>query len=180
VGVWIFGCRAASLHDPGRFFQVCLGDPTPSRPTCTTSQPRENQLAHACNALADSAFLCSSKTELHTSTHSLQIYTRLERSDGVEISASTWSWVLLQNEHRRTSSSSRRLPNIIRVWRGGSRSQGSQKFTLALLVGAKTLRCSKDIERCCPSQAKDCLPPNIAPIFLGRREFQRQLYRCHW
>jgi hypothetical protein len=87
--------------------------------------------------VADFAFLCSSKSPLHRPTHSLQIYTRLEWSGGFEMSVSTWSWVLLQNEHLRISSSSRprRLLNINRVWPGSSRSQRSQKFTLALLIG---------------------------------------------
>jgi len=37
------------------------------------------------------AFLWSSKTELQTAMQSLQIQTRLEPSDGFEISVSTWS-----------------------------------------------------------------------------------------
>ncbi len=75
------------------------------------STPEQNPFMEARNALADFGFRWSIKTSLQTSTHSLQIYTRLERSDGFEMSVSTWSWVLLQNEHRRISSSSWRLAN---------------------------------------------------------------------
>jgi len=86
---------------------------------CANSE--QNQFAVAArNALTDFCFLWSSKTALQTSTHSLQIYTRLERSDGFEMSVSTSSWVLLQNEHRRMSSSSWRLRNMSPVWQAGA------------------------------------------------------------
>src|SRR5205085_4269639 len=49
-------------------------------------------------------------------------------SDGFEMSVSTWSWVLLQNEHLRISSSSWRLENISPVCRGSGGSQDSRRF----------------------------------------------------
>ena len=85
----------------------------------------------ARKALAVCCFRWSTKTVLQTSTHSLQMYTRLERSDGFEMSVSTWSWVLLQNEHLRMSSSWR-LRNISPVWRGGGGSQDPLKFTVGI------------------------------------------------
>ena len=85
-------------------------------------QPEKNQFAVAAmNALTDFCFLWSSKTALQTATHSLHIHTRLERSDGFEMSVSTWSSVLLQNEHLRISSSWR-LRNMSPVWASPSQS----------------------------------------------------------
>jgi len=66
------------------------------------------------------------------STHSLQICTRLKCSDGLEMSASTWSWFLRQNEHLRISTTSRRWPSMIPVWRGGGGSQDARKFNVAM------------------------------------------------
>ena len=71
---------------------------------------------------------------MHTSTHSLQIHTRLEPSNGLEISASTSSWVLLQNEHLGISSTLWRLGNMSPVWLGSSGIQDPLKFNLALLT----------------------------------------------
>ena len=92
------------------------------------SKPEQNQFIEARSALADCCFRWSTNTPLQTSTHSLQIYTRLERSDGFEMKVSTWSCVLLQNEHLRISSSSLRWPNMIPVWRESDGSQDARKF----------------------------------------------------
>jgi hypothetical protein len=61
-----------------------------SVPAAMLDNLSQNQCAAAArNALTDFCFLWSSKTALQTSTHSLQIYTHLERSDGFEMSVST-------------------------------------------------------------------------------------------
>ena len=72
------------------------------------------------STVAAFACRCPSKTELQISTHSLHIHTRLEGSDGFEMSVSTWSSVLPQNEHLRISSSSWRLRNMSPVWQAGA------------------------------------------------------------
>ena len=106
------------------------------------------------STVAAFAFLCSSKTELQTATHSLQMNTRL--SDGFEMRVSTWSWVFLQNEHLRISSSWR-LRNISPVWRGGGGSQDPLKFTVGAAQSVR-LWFQQRIERCRSSAPKDCLP----------------------
>jgi hypothetical protein len=59
------------------------------------------------------------------------------------MSVSTWSCVLLQNEHLGTSSSWR-LPNMIPVCRGSGGSQDPQKLKLALLVELRLYGFSED------------------------------------
>jgi hypothetical protein len=140
-----------------------------------THQPKQNQFMEARNALADFGFRWSTKTSLQTSTHSLQINTRLERSDGFEMSVSTWSWVLLQNEHLRISSSSWRLPNMIPVCRESSVSQDSQKLKWALLVEL-TLRFQRSIERCCALAAKRLLA-SAGQFCQSSRETAKVIYR---
>ena len=121
--------RRDSERDAGSPWQSEL---EPTLPILYTHQPDQNQFAEARNAAADFCFPWSSRTTLQTSTHSLQMYVRMERSDGFEMSVSTWSWVLLQNEHLRISSW--RLRNISPVWRRCSGSQDPRKSTLALLI----------------------------------------------
>ena len=111
--------------------------------------------------MADFAFalLCSSKTKLQTATHSLQMQTRLERSDGFEMSASTSSWVLLQKEHLGISCCGRRWPNINLVWRESSRSQDPQSSNWRGSSG-KALQFSNASEDAAPWKPKDCLLSN--------------------
>jgi hypothetical protein len=128
-----------------------------------TAKPEQNHRAEARNALADFCFPWSSRTALQTSTHSLQIYTRMEPSAGFAMSVSTWSWVLLQNEHRRISSW--RLKIISSVWRGRSGSQDSLMSKSAMFIELKLCRfseASKDVslrsQKIAPKAQRNKLP----------------------
>ena len=114
--------------------------------SCGHSKPEQNHRAEARNALADFFFPWSSRTALQASTHSLQIYARMEPSAGFAMSVSTCSWVLLQNEHRRISSW--RLKIITSVWRGRNGSQDSLMSKSAMFIELKMYRfseASKDV-----------------------------------
>ena len=50
------------------------------------------------------SFFLDSRIELQTAMHSLQMCARTGPSRGVDMRLSTWSWLLLQNEHLRVSS----------------------------------------------------------------------------
>jgi len=102
------------------------------------------------------AFWCSSNTALQTSTHLLQMYTRPQLSAGFAISVSTWSWVLLQNEHRRISSW--RLKSMNPVWRERRASQDWLLSKSALLGRAKVRCCSTASKDLVPRKPKDCFP----------------------
>ncbi len=114
--------------------------------------------------LAAFAFWCSSKTALQTSTHSLHIHTRLERSDGFEMSVSTWSSVLLQNEHLRTSSSSWHLRNISPVWQVGAAGFKIRK--------GSTWRCHR-VKALVSAEHRKMLPPGTKRLLSFGRQFRQ-------
>jgi hypothetical protein len=66
-----------------------VGIPCIGRPQISDEQIKRHRPHHF--SVAVFAFKCSSNTELQTATHSLQMYTCLTRSAGLEMSASTSS-----------------------------------------------------------------------------------------